>query len=386
MNTDVAVVGAGIVGLATARSLQQAAPGTRVIVLEAGAAIAGAQTAHNSGVIHTGVYYTPGSLKARFCTEGAAAMREFCALHAIPLHRCGKLIVATDPRELARLDELERRGHANGVPGLTRLSSSELREREPAVRGLAALWSPEASVVDFQRVAQALATEIRAVGGQIETGWPVHHVAVSGDAATLVAADGRRLTAARVISCAGADAARLAEQSGAPADPRIVPFRGSYLHLRPERAALVQAMIYPVPDPALPFLGVHLTPTIDGGLTLGPTALLAPHGLPEWRRTLVWPGTARMVWRQRRSVLHELQMAVSRRAVIRAAQRYVPALQAADVAPTTSFGVRAQAVARDGTLVEDFATWADGPVLHVRNAPSPAATSALAIGRALAAS
>jgi len=373
---DLAVVGGGIVGLATAWSFQQRSPDARVVVLEAGSELACQQTGNNSGVIHTGVYYAPGSIKARLCVEGAALMRDFCRERSIQMHRCGKLIVARDPAELPRLDELERRGHANGVPGLQRLDAAELAEREPDVHGVAALWSPEAAVVDFRQVALALAAEIRAAGGLIETEWPV--TSVTG--AEVRSNDGRAIGAARMIACAGHGASRLAHASGADVAVRIAAFRGTYLHLRPERANLVSAMIYPVPDPALPFLGVHFTPTIDGGLALGPTALLLPR-LP----TMLWPGTLRMVWRHRRAAVSEIRMAASRRALLAAARRYVPALGPADLLPESSHGVRAQALSRDGTLIDDFAFAQDGPVLHVLNAPSPAATSALAIGAMLAA-
>lgn len=376
---DLAVVGGGIVGLATASELQHRSPGATVAVLEARTDLGLAQTGHNSGVIHTGVYYAPGSLKARLCVDGAAAMREFCEERSIPVLRCGKLIVATGEHELTGLDELERRGRANGVPGLERVDAAGISEREPNVRGVAALWSPEAAVVDFRAVALALAGEIRQAGGQIETGWAVARIAGRDDGALLVARDGRQLEARRVITCAGAGSDRLAVASGAPADPRIVPFRGSYLSVGPECAGLVSAMVYPVPDPSLPFLGVHLTPTIEGGLTIGPTALLTPT-----LRAVLWPGTARMAWRHRRAAAGELRMAASRRALIAAAHRYVPALRAGDVLPGSSHGVRAQAVGRDGTLVDDFAFSETGSVLHVRNAPSPAATSSLAIAAHIA--
>lgn len=347
-----------------------------MVVLEAGAELARQQTGNNSGVIHTGVYYAPGSTKARLCVEGAALMRDFCRERSIQMHRCGKLIVACDPAELPRLDELERRGHANGVPGLERLDAGELAEREPGVHGVAALWSPQAAVVDFRQVALALAAEIRAAGGLIETEWPV--ASVTG--AEVRSTDGRAIGAARVITCAGHGAGRLAHASGADVAVRIAAFRGTYLHLRPERASLISAMIYPVPDPALPFLGVHFTPTIGGGLALGPTALLLPR-----RPTMFWPGTLRMAWRHRRAAVSEIRMAASRRALLAAARRYVPALGPADLLPDSSHGVRAQALSRDGTLLDDFAFAEDGPVLHVLNAPSPAATSALAIGAMLAA-
>ena len=373
---DLAVVGGGIVGLATARAFQRRFPPATAVLPQAARGLGRGQTRPNPRGVPTGGFYAPGSLKAKLCVEGASLMRAYCAEHDIPVVRCGKLIVATSESEVDRLGELERRGHANGVPGLMRLSSGDISEREPNVQGLAALWSPQAAVVDFRRVALALAADIVKAGGHIETAW----AATRATDSQVVATDGRVVAARRIIVCAGIRSDRLAVASGAPRDPRVVPFCGTYLHVRPERQKLVSSMIYPVPDPALPFLGVHLTPTADGGLTIGPTALPVP-----MLRTALWPGALRMAWRHRRSVARELEMAARRKAVVAAAQRYVPSLSAQDVAPGSTFGVRAQAVGRDGTLLDDFVFSDSGSVLHVRNAPSPAATSALAIGELLAA-
>lgn len=381
---DLAVVGAGIVGLATARELQRRHPDARIVVVEAEDRVGVHQTGHNSGVIHAGIYYAPGSLKARLCVAGAAALRAFCEEHAIPVKRCGKLIVALDAAEVPALDELERRGRANGVPGLERLDAGALREREPEVAGVAALWSPGTAVVDFGAVARAYAGELTAAGAELRFGWPVRGFAQQAGAVRLEGPGGDTLTATRVVCCAGRQADRLAVRAGAPRDPRIVPFRGAYLPVRPERAGIVSAMVYPVPDPALPFLGVHLTPTPGDGLVIGPTAFLAPGGPRELARTLAWPGTARLAWRHRRAAAIELHHRVSRRALVAAAARYVPSLTAADVAPGGWAGVRAQALSRSGALVDDFAFSRTGAVLHVRNAPSPAATSSPAIAAHIA--
>lgn len=370
MSADIAVVGAGIVGLACARELQRRRPSARIVVLEREDDIARHQTGHNSGVIHAGIYYAPGSLKAQLCATGARAMYEFCDEHAIPVERCGKLIVALTDPELAGLDELERRGLANGVAGLERLSGEALREREPNVRGVAALWSPATGIVDFARVADALRQEFVAAGGELRLGVEAFDTANE---------------ARHVLTCAGAWADRVATRAGANPDPRIIPFRGTYLRVKPERADLVRALIYPVPDPALPFLGVHLTRTINGELLIGPTARLSAargYGRPtakDLRETVLWPGTWRVLRRHWRSSIREVQMAASRKTLVAAAAAYVPALTAAAIAPGGWHGVRAQAVARDGALVDDFVISETNHALHVRNAPSPAATSALAI-------
>ena len=273
MEVDVAVVGAGIVGLAVARELNRRHPGLELTVVERERQVGSRQTARNSGVVHAGIYYAPGSLKARLCVEGARALYAFCDEHGVPYERCGKVIVARDGGELARLGELERRGRENGVPGLERLSAGELRELEPHCRGVAALRSPETGVVDFAAVARALEAELGGRGVAVQTGRPV--VSVAQRAGRIVLGHPGDETAARfAVFCAGGESDRLAVMAGASPDPRVVPFRGSYLKLRPERAELVRALIYPVPDPRLPFLGVHLSRHIDGSVTLGPSALL----------------------------------------------------------------------------------------------------------------
>lgn len=386
--SDIAVVGGGILGLAVARELGRRKPGASICVLERETEIGTHQTGHNSGVIHAGVYYVPGSLKARLCVEGAREMYEYCEQRGIASQRCGKVIVATDSSELERLDELERRGHANGVPGLRRIDADGIREIEPHATGVAGLHSPNTGIADFPDVARAYAQDVREAGGTIATGCEVRAVASAGRALRLTHSDGAT-EAGNVVFCAGAWADRLAVAAGADPDPRIVPFRGAYLRLRPERRELVRSLIYPVPDPSLPFLGVHLTRHIDGEVLVGPTALMAgardAYRLGRVRGrdvldTLAWPGTWRMLSRWWRTGITELRHAALRSAFVHAAARYVPELTNADVEPSFA-GVRAQALGRDGKLVDDFVFSHTDRALHVRNAPSPAATSSLAIAR-----
>ncbi|HEX2104892.1 MAG TPA: L-2-hydroxyglutarate oxidase [Solirubrobacteraceae bacterium] len=388
---DLAIVGAGILGLATARELLDRKPDLRVCVVEREARVGMHQTAHNSGVVHAGIYYAPGSLKARLCVEGARELYAFCERHGIPVERCGKVIVARTPEELPGLDALEERGRRNGVPGLRRVDRAGLRELEPHAEGVGALHSPATGIVDFPAVARALAAQVVQRGGTLALGREVTGVDSGPTEVVLRTATGE-LTARHAVFCAGAWSDRLAVAAGAPPDPRIVPFRGAYLRLRPERRHLVRSLIYPVPDPALPFLGVHLTRHIGGDVLVGPTALMAgardayrvrrirPHDLAA---TLAWPGTWRMARRWWRTGLAEMCYAASRTAFVHAAQRYLPDLRPDDVLPGPA-GVRAQALGRDGALVDDFVISHTGRGLHVRNAPSPAATSSLAIARLIA--
>jgi L-2-hydroxyglutarate oxidase len=388
---DLAIVGGGIVGLAVARELIQRNPQASVCVLERERDIGTHQTGHNSGVIHAGVYYVPGSLKARLCVEGAREMYEYCEQRGIASERCGKVIVATDASELDRLDELERRGRANGVPGLRRIDAAGIEELEPHARGIAGLHSPETGIADFPGVAHAYAQDILEAGAALSTSCEVLGVDVDGRSLRLSHSHGTT-TAGHAVFCAGAWADRLAVAAGADPDPRIVPFRGAYLRLVPQRRELVRSLIYPVPDPSLPFLGVHLTRHIDGDVLIGPTALMAgardAYQLTTVRRrdlleTLGWPGTWRMLMKWWSTGVTELRHAALRSAFVRAAARYVPELQVADVQPAFA-GVRAQALARDGRLVDDFVFSHTERALHVRNAPSPAATSSLAIARHVA--
>src|ERR687895_2040934 len=374
---DLAVIGGGIVGLAVARELTRRRPDLDAVVLERAPALATAQTGANSGVIHAGIYYAPGSLKARLCVSGAAEMYEFCERHEIRFERCGKVIVARHEGELARLDELERRGIANGVPGLRRLSAGELREIEPHCRGVAALHSPATGIVDFAEVARALARELEESGTPVVTGCGVK--GVESRPGRIGLAHSGETRARFAVFCVGAAADRLAVAAGADPDPRIVPFRGAYLYLRPERARLVRSLIYPVPDPSLPFLGVHLSRHIDGHVSLGPTALLAPRAV----RDLTWPGTWRMARHWWRTGITEIHHALSRRALAAAAADYVPEIGPRDFDGGFS-GIRAQALGRDGKLVDDFVVSETERSLHVRNAPSPAATSSFALARLIA--
>jgi L-2-hydroxyglutarate oxidase len=388
---EVAVVGGGIVGLALARELLLRRPGASVCVLERENEIAAHQTSHNSGVVHAGIYYKPGSLKARLCVQGAREMYEYCEQHGITSERCGKLILAVEPSELPRLQELERRGRANGVSGLRLLDRRGIEEVEPHARGVAGLHSAGTGIVDFAEVARALAQDIRAAGGAVLTGCGVDGVRARTRSLELTYGD-RSTIAGHAVFCAGAWADRMAALAGADPDPRIVPFRGSYLKLRPDRRSLVRSLIYPVPDPSLPFLGVHLTRHIGGEVLVGPTAMMAAArgagaGAASRARelvgTLAWPGTRRMLARNWRAGAIELRHAARRAWFVDAAARYVPELRPSDVQSAFA-GVRAQAVGRDGALVDDFALSGTERALHVRNAPSPAATASLAIARMLA--
>ncbi len=385
---DVAVVGGGIIGLAVARELILRHPRTSVCVLEREVAVGMHQSSHNSGVVHAGIHYRPGSLKAHLCVEGARELYAYCDQQGIASERCGKLIIATDPSELMRLQELERRATANGVPGMRRIGAAEIEPIEPHARGIAALYSPGTGVVDFPAVTRAYARDVLDSGGTIATGCGVKNVRTTSRYIRLVH-DRGALESGHAIFCSGAWADRLAVIAGADPDPRIVPFRGAYLRLVPGRRHLVRSHIYPVPDPSVPFLGVHLSRHIDGEVLLGPTALIAlardAYRAGTIRRrdvldTLTWPGTWRMLGRWWKTGLSELHHAALRGAVARAGARFLPELQPADVTPAFA-GVRAQALGRDGALLDDFVFSATPRALHVRNAPSPGATASLAIAR-----
>jgi L-2-hydroxyglutarate oxidase LhgO len=390
---DVVVVGGGLLGIAAARELLIRKPEISLAVLDKEASLGEHQTGHNSGVIHSGIYYAPGSLKARLCTRGAHLMYEFCESHGVPADRCGKLIVATTESELPALDELYRRGTANGVPGLEMVGPAGIREHEPHCTGIRAIWSPATGIVDFSRVAEAMAGDVTSLGGLILTGHLVTGLTAAGGSVTVQTSRGE-FTAARVLTCAGLQSDRVARLSGAPEEPSIVPFRGDYWQLRPERRHLARNLIYPVPDPKFPFLGVHFTRRIrDNAVWLGPNAVLAlaregyrrsALQVGDLTQTLRNPGFRRMARRYWRTGAAEVYRDLSKRAFVAACQRFVPELAHADVLPGRA-GVRAQSVARDGGLLDDFVFNIQGnQLMHVRNAPSPAATSCLAIGQLIA--
>ena len=389
---DVAVVGGGILGLATARALVGAHPALRLVILEKEARLASHQTGHNSGVIHSGIYYKPGSYKARLCVEGARLMKEFCAEHGIPVDPIGKVIVATSEAELPRLQTLFERGTANGVQGLSLIDQDRLREIEPHAAALRAIHSPTTSIVDYGEVAQALARELLTRGAVIRTGARVSAIHPNGDGFDLSTASGP-VGARRIVNCAGLYSDVVARLAGARPGVRIIPFRGEYYMIRPERHDLVRGLIYPVPDPEFPFLGVHFTRTVHGEVEAGPNAVLAfaregyrfgrihPR---ELLGTLGYRGFWSMARRYWRTGSYEMYRSFSKAAFVEALRRLLPEIGPADITPGGA-GVRAQAVAEDGSLVDDFRIVQSPGAVHVLNAPSPAATASLAIGRHIAA-
>jgi L-2-hydroxyglutarate oxidase LhgO len=388
----VGIVGGGIVGVALAREIAGLGRDVAVTVLEKEPELARHQTGRNSGVVHAGLYYTPGSLKARLCRRGVELLSEFCADTGLAYDRCGKVVVALDQTELGRLEGIHERAVANGVPGVRMIGRGELAELEPHVDGVAALHSPSTAVVDFAAVTRRLAADAAALGAGIRTGVAVRAIRQDG-AGVEVDAGGERLRFDELVICGGLHTDRLARLAGDDDDPRVVPFRGEYYELAPDRRGLVNGLVYPVPDPRYPFLGVHLTRRVDGGVLVGPNAVLAlaregyrwrdlrPRDLAE---TLAWPGFRRMAARHWRTGVREVVGSLSRRAFCDAARRYVPELRPEDLLRARS-GVRAQAVARDGSLVDDFRISRQGRVVAIRNAPSPAATSSMAIAEHLAA-
>ncbi len=388
---DVAVIGGGIVGMATAMALVEA-DGRSLVVLEAEDTLAAHQSGHNSGVIHSGLYYKPGSLKARTCRAGRDALYQFCIEERLPYRRCGKLVVATRTDELPTLDELEQRGRANGLSGLRRVEGGALRTLEPAVAGLAGLWVEETGVVDFAAVTKAYARRVQAGGGEVWTGARV--TGMRREPGQLVIETTRgAVRVARLVNCAGLQADRVARLCGVDPGIQIIPFRGEYYELVPERRHLVRHLIYPVPDPALPFLGVHLTRTVDDRVEAGPNAVLAlkREGYAPWSVSLrdvagvvSFPGFWAMARRHWHSGWVELRRSLSKRQSAAALQKLVPDLRPTDLVRSRS-GVRAQAVDRAGRLLDDFYVLQSDDSVHVLNAPSPAATASLSIGRAVAA-
>ncbi|MBV8245016.1 MAG: L-2-hydroxyglutarate oxidase [Candidatus Eremiobacteraeota bacterium] len=388
---DVAIVGGGIVGLATGRELLRRHPSLRLANLEKERALGKHQTGHNSGVIHSGIYYAPGSLKAKLCVEGRKALWEYCERKQIEYRNVGKLIVATEPEELPRLEELQRRGLANGITELSVVDAAGIQEREPHARGIKAIFSPVTGIVDYGAVARSYGEDIREMGGDLLEGHEVLGIDRKNGVTRLrtIAGD---VEARAVVTCAGLQSDVVARMTGGQTQPKIVPFRGDYLILRPEKRYLVKGNIYPVPDPAFPFLGVHFTPRMNGDIWLGPNAVLAfaregysftDINPAELFESLTYPGFIRMASKNWKTGFGEMYRDVVRSAYVDALKRYIPELEVEDTLPGPS-GVRAQALNLDGSLVDDFVFEGSDGVMHVRNAPSPAATSSLAIGAYIA--
>jgi (S)-2-hydroxyglutarate dehydrogenase len=395
---DVAVIGAGIVGLATAYRLLERHPDLRIAVLEKEDAPARHQSSHNSGVVHAGLYYPAGSLKARLSREGKAELEAFAADHGIAVERCGKLVVAVEPADLPGLEELARRGEVNGVPGLERVGPERIAEIEPHVRGLAGLYSPTTAITDFALIARSLADEVRIRGGSILVGREVTSLerrpGIGGGASEgwVVRTHAGPIEASAVIACAGLWSDRVAAMTGDAGRQRIVPFRGDYMRLGPDARHLVRGLVYPVNDPRFPFLGIHLTKRLDGEVLAGPNAVpafaregyrIGDVSARDLAETLANRGFLRLALRHWRMGAAEMWRDVRPDAFASAVRRYLPELRDEDLVPGPS-GVRAQSVRLDGTMVDDFSIGGSGRVIHVRNAPSPAATASLAIGRELA--
>jgi L-2-hydroxyglutarate oxidase LhgO len=387
---DIAIIGGGIIGLATARALGERSPGARLVILEKEDKLATHQTGNNSGVIHSGIYYKPGSYKAKLCVEGKGLMLEFCQKHGIRVDHVGKVIVATSQAELPRLQTLYERGIANGVP-VEMIDPAQLREIEPHASALRAIRSPSTAIVDYKEVCAAMTRELTGGGVVIETGARVTSIARTAGGIDVVTPRAI-VRARRIVNCAGLYSDVVARMAGARVDVRIIPFRGEYYMIRPERQDIVRGLIYPVPDPEFPFLGVHLTRTVHGEVEAGPNAVLAfaREGYRfgrvspgELAGTLAYGGFWNMARRYWRMGSYEMYRSLSKGAFVQALQRLVPALRPEDVTRGGA-GVRAQAVSPDGSLVDDFRIVADADAIHVLNAPSPGATASIAIGRHIA--
>lgn len=389
-SASIVVVGGGIVGLSTALALAER--GHRdVVVIEAEGRLAHHQTGRNSGVIHSGLYYKPGSAKALLCAQGRELLYDFCAAEGVVHERCGKVVVAVEEREIPGLDELERRGRANGLEGLERLGPEGIREREPHARGVAGLWVPQTGIIDYRGVCEAMARRIVALGGSIEVNRALTGCRHEGAGWVVETAAGP-VRCGFLINCAGLQSDRVARLCGADPDVRIIPFRGEYYDLVPGARHLVRNLIYPVPDPAFPFLGVHFTRMALGGMEAGPNAVLAfrregyrfldfsPRDLWE---TLSWPGFRAVVWNHWRMGLGEMWRSLSKAAFHRALARLIPEIRMEDI-HRAGAGVRAQAMDRSGKLLDDFHVVAGPDMVHVLNAPSPAATASIGIGRKIA--
>jgi L-2-hydroxyglutarate oxidase LhgO len=388
---DIAIIGGGILGLSTAMQLLERAPQWRVAVIEKEEQLATHQTGHNSGVMHSGIYYRPGSHKAQFCVAGLNNMVKFCDENEIEYQQCGKVIVALHESEFGRLDDLLQRGTANGVPDLEMVGPERLKEIEPHTAGVRALWAPHTGIVDFTKVAAAFADKFQQAGGDIFTGAAVKKITNTSGNVALETTKGT-LQAKHLINCAGLHADKVASMTGEKVGVRIIPFRGEYYTLRPESHHLVSGLIYPVPDPQFPFLGVHFTRNIKGHVEAGPNAVMAlrregyrkrDFSLGESLGNLAYPGFWKMAMKYWKIGLGEVYRSYSRRVFLRDLQRLIPEIQNSDLASGGS-GVRAQAVARDGSLLDDFSIIQGRDAIHVLNAPSPGATSSLAIGEHIA--
>ena len=387
MKYDFIIVGGGIVGLATGLRILEARPGTKLLLLEKEDFLGRHQTGHNSGVLHAGLYYKPGSLKAKLAVEGLREMVSFCQAHKVSHEQCGKIVVATEPDELPRLEKLMERGAANGLKGLRKLSSEEIREIEPHAAGLAAIHVPEEGIVDYAGVVKAMAKEIKTLGGEVRTGEPVEGLKGAGGI-WRVKTSNETYETSQVVACAGLHSDRIVSRSGMKPSAKIVPFRGEYFLIRKERQSLVRNLIYPVPDPQFPFLGVHFTRMVKGGVEAGPNAVLAMAregytwgdiNIRDLGESLAFPGLWKFMLKYPSLCSYEIWRSISRKEFCRSLQKLVPEICEDDLETGTA-GVRAQAMSSDGSLVEDF-SFVEGPgVLHVVNAPSPAATASLAIG------
>jgi L-2-hydroxyglutarate oxidase len=390
-SADLAIIGGGIVGLGTAMALTEAHPQLRVTLLDKEPQLGSHQTGHNSGVIHSGIYYKPGSLKARLCVDGARRMKQFCDTHGIKWEGCGKVIVATDEKELPRLSTIFEHGQANGLSGLKMLSAEEVREYEPNCRAVRAIHVPETGIVDYRQVVAKMAEVLQQRGARIVTGAGVTAIRRQGSGLVLETAQGP-VEAKHLVNCAGLHSDRVAALMGITPEVRIIPFRGEYYMLRPERRSIVRGLIYPVPDPEFPFLGVHFTRTIHGDVEAGPNAVLAfaREGYTlgtvrpgEFLDTLGYAGFWHMARKYWRVGAYEIYRSASKAAFVRSLQKLVPSIAAADL-ERGGAGVRAQAVGPDGSLVDDFKISVTAGAVHVVNAPSPGATASLAIGRHVA--
>ena len=391
--TDVVIIGGGIVGLATALQLKQQRPDLKVVLIEKEPAVARHQTGHNSGVIHSGLYYKPGSLKATNCIRGYQLLIDFCKAESIPYDLCGKIVVATKPEELPQLETLYERGQLNGLGGLKKLSIAEMREIEPHVKGVAGMFVPQTGIVDYKQVSAKYAEKFQAMGGEIRLNERVEQV-TPGTSLSIVVTNKNRYETKLVVNCAGLYSDKIAQLTQRePVDVRIIPFRGEYFKIRSEKQYLVKNLIYPVPDPNFPFLGVHFTRMIHGGVEAGPNAVLAFQregytksdvNLKELFETLSWPGFQKVAAKYWQTGLGEMYRSFSKSAFTKALQELIPEVQESDLEDGGA-GVRAQACDRTGGLLDDFAILETDKAINVVNAPSPAATSSLAIGQTVSA-